>query len=186
MTNAELATETFQRQLAFGQMAETQIARWLMKRGHAILPIYDIEYDTGKGPRMFCREFEAAAPDLLVWTCYGAKWIEAKHKTVFTWYRIKQQWETGIDLHHYEAYERIATRTDLSVWLLFLHRSDVPDLRDQNKGCPPACPTGLFGGDLAALKQCESHRSNRHGRHGMVYWAHKDLKFLAPLKEIPR
>jgi len=40
----------FQQQLAFGQIAETEIAQWITRLGDTILPIYDIEYATGKGP----------------------------------------------------------------------------------------------------------------------------------------
>jgi hypothetical protein len=47
----------FQKRLAFGQIAETAIAQWIMRaRGGVVLPIYEVEHDTGKGPRVFSAE----------------------------------------------------------------------------------------------------------------------------------
>ena len=181
-----LSEQEFQARLAFGQAAETTIARWLRRRGAAILPIYDIEYDDGKGPRLFGGGYQVAAPDLLIWSKGGTLWCETKHKSVWTWYRKEQRWETGINLNHYDDYQVVAQQTGLPVWLLFLHRQDLPDIRDRQLGSPGRCPVGLFGGRLDELRKMESHRLNRHGRHGMVYWAHSTLALLASLDEVER
>lgn len=116
------------------------------------------------------------------------QFIEAKHKRVFTWYRIGARWCTGIDLHHYRDYQETQKVTGNRVWLLFLHRSSVPDPIDsKHECCPRECPTGLFGRPLDYLVKHESHTSGRYGRHGMVYWAHDVLKPpLATLEEIER
>jgi len=183
--NRTLGKTAFQKQLAFGQMAETLIARWLISKGKTILPIYDIEYDTGKGPRVFGEnDFQYAAPDLLVWSDKGTVWCEAKHKTVFSWYRKSKQWETGIDLNHWTAYQKVAERIGLPVWLLFLHRSDKPSPEDLRWDCPAICPAGLFGNELSQLTESTSHTSHLHGRHGMIYWAENNLLCLASLEEM--
>lgn len=66
--NRALCNEVFQERLAFGQIAETDIARWLMiARGNIILPIYDIEYETGKGPRLFSAAGNLVAQPAYVW-----------------------------------------------------------------------------------------------------------------------
>lgn len=184
--NGNLSTNPqFERQLAFGQIAETLIAKWIIARGNLVLPIYDVEVDTGKGPRLFGGvDSELVAPDLLVMSANGVYWIEAKHKTVFTWHRISSQWTTGIDQRHYEHYLKVDEQTPWPVWLLFLHQCETPSEIDVPHGCPEKCPTGLFGHPLARLKDCENHRHNNWGSSGMVYWGHRSLTLLATLETI--
>ena len=178
---------TFQRQLAFGQIAETEIAKWLLARGAVVLPVYDIEYETGKGPRLFTGSGQLIAPDLLVWKKQIC-WIEAKHKSVFTWHRKTMRWTTGIDKRHWHQYLKVRSLVDISIWLLFLHRSESPDRRDLQWDCPPRCPSGLFGGSLDRLENCINHDvpagNGGWGASGMVYWAHESLKKLATVEEV--
>lgn len=174
----------FERQLAVGQLGEGAISRWLQGRGHAVFPAYQIEQHTGKGPQLFALSGDLVLPDLLTFRGGKVHWFEAKRKTCFTWHRISQRWTTGIDLRHYGEYQEVAARTALPVWLLFYHPEAKPSEADTQHGCPDKCPTGLFGNDLSVLTLCESHRSDRHGRSGMVYWAHEDLRLLAPVAEL--
>lgn len=175
----------FESRLAFGQIAETRIAQWIIARGNHVLPIYDVEVDTGKGPRIFGGEDkELVAPDLLVMSRSGVSWIEAKHKTVFTWHRKTKTWTTGIDIRHYEDYLKVDEQTPWPVWLLFLHQSNTPSDIDIPHGCPDTCPVGLFGDRLSRLAKCENHRHKNWGKWGMVYWAVKSLALLATLEEI--
>ena len=184
-TNHTLRSEGFQKQLAFGQLAETDIAKWIMRRGGTVLPIYDIEYDTGKGPRVFSKLRTFVAPDMLVFKAGRMCWIEAKHKSVFAWYRLRQIWTTGIDLHHYSQYHEVQELLGIPVWLLFLHRSSTPSAIDRkHESCPATCPTGLFGGNLEFLSRNEDHRSDRHGSSGMVYWAHATLTKMASVGDM--
>jgi hypothetical protein len=158
------------------------------------MPVYEIEKSCGKGPQLFSRHGNLVAPDMLVFTSNGQLFIEAKHKSVFAWNRTRKQWVTGIDLHHYNDYLHVARRTKLPVWLMFLHKESQPDPRDIQHGCPPLCPTGLFGGEIFELATKENHRSiefdpsragfKGHGRTGMVYWAHRDLRMLATLDDV--
>jgi hypothetical protein len=170
----------FQANLAFGKIAETQISRYLKSRGNLILPVYDIEYETGKGPRLFGIQ-ELIAPDML---CFGAKhifWVEAKRKTVFSWHRITKRWTTGINKEHWEHYIQVHDATNLPVWLFFLHTCSTPSPQDLRMGCPDSCPVGLFGNTLAHLKDHINHTSSLWGNTGMVYWAVDHLKLIAPL-----
>jgi len=176
----------FQQSLARGKVGESAIARWFMARGHSVLPVYEIEKSHGKGPQLFRLGESFVAPDMLVFTSKGQIFVEAKHKTVFSWNRTRQIWVTGIDLRHYEDYLKVADSTSLPVWLMFLHTCSKPNPRDLEYGCPSVCPTGLYGGDLDYLRQNENHRSEPldpmrpgfkgHGTSGMVYWAEKSLK----------
>lgn len=172
----------FQTQLAFGHTAETKIARYLRSRGSVIMPVYDLEYDTGKGPQVFWGpNSQAAAPDLLIWKNDQSYFIEAKHKSRFTWYRKKQTWCTGIDRHHYSDYQRVVEVIHRPVWLFFLHEYSNPDPRDLRYKCPTQCPTGLFIGNLSNLINKESHQHWNWGKTGMVYWAEESLIKIAEI-----
>jgi hypothetical protein len=185
---------SFAQKLEYGKVAEGLIAQWLMARGNSILPVYEIEKSVGKGPQLFSASAEHVAPDMVAFTSNGVMWVEAKHKTVFTWHRNTQHWTTGIDLRHYGDYMHVAKQTKLPVWLMFFHRNEVPSDSDKRYGCPSECPTGLFGGDLFTLILKEHHRTLPidlgrngylgHGKSGMVYWAHGDLQHLATKQEV--
>lgn len=183
----------FDRRLESGKVAEGLIAAWLKSRGNAILPAYQVEQHTGKGPQLFSAEGAFVAPDMLAFTHEGITWIEAKHKSVFTWHRATSKWTTGIDLRHYVEYLRVSWRTKHPVWLMFYHREATPAQGDLEYGCPLECPTGLFGGELFRLVGSENHRSKPydasrtgflgHGKSGMVYWAVDVLRPLATKDE---
>lgn len=172
----------FQTYLATGQVGESRIARWFQHRGFSVLPVYEKELHTGKGPRLFTPHGQRIALDMFVFSGSGrqAAWIEAKHKSVFSWHRKTGQWVTGIDLRHYQDYLRIADETPWPVFLLFLHAQDRMDRRDE----PWPCPTGLFGGPLQDLRRREHHRDMRWGASGMVYWAHGTLHQYATLAAV--
>lgn len=181
---------TFTRTLAFGKVAEGRIATYMRARGWTVLPVYEIETGHGKGPQVFTPSRGLVAPDMFVFRD-NAVWIEAKHKTVFTWHWKTKTWTTGIDLRHYVDYCHVEEETPWPVWLMFLHDRNIPDDRDVDMGCPDTCPVGLFGNSLAYLRKHEHHRSEPRngnggwGRSGMVYWAHADLKLIAPLSRLP-
>lgn len=181
---------SFAESLQTGKVGESLIARYMMARGHSVLPVYEIEKDTGKGPQLFAPMGEQlVAPDMLVFTHGGVLFVEAKHKSVFTWHRLTRRWTTGIDIRHYDDYQRVAARTGTPVWLLFYHRESTPKQRDIDLGSPMECPSGLFGNELWYLVRNENHRSkpfnpNRagylgHGHSGMVYWRESSLKKIA-------
>jgi len=163
---------SFQDSLAVGKAGETEISQWLMGRGFNILPIYEVLQGNYKGPTLYAADGrKIIAPDLLAFNGQKIIWFEAKHKTAFTWHRISQRFVTGIDLHHYEQYQQIETLVDWPVWLLFLHKGG------QAKDSDPS-PAGLYGNELSALRKCENHRHENHGKTGMVYWAEKSLRKL--------
>jgi hypothetical protein len=186
-------TQAFEQTLAYGQMAESRISRWLRSRGSHVLPVYDKEFDDGKkeGPRFFT-SFAAdvaahrlIAPDMLV---FGKQilWVEAKHKTRFSWHGKSRRFVTGIDCKCWEHYKSVADLSHLPVWLMFLHSCAVTWPKDIEKwGAPALCPTGLYGGWIADLSVQYSHIDKRWGRSGMIYWAADGLKKLAELSDVP-
>ncbi len=166
---------SFAQNLVIGKVGESKIANWLKSRGYSVLPVYEIEINTGKGPRLFSPTKQIIAPDMLAFRNQDTLWIEAKHKTAFTWYRVKQQWETGIDLKHYLDYIEIDIYSPFRVWLLFLH--DGGKAKDSD-----VSPSGMYGNSLARLVKSESHRSNNWGKSGMVYWSIGSLVKLADIE----
>lgn len=167
----------FRESLHFGQMGESAIARWLRKRGHTVLPVYEKAIDTGKGPQLFLPQNGLVAPDMLVYKGQKAIWVEAKHKTGFSLHRLTGDWVTGIDLRHYLDYCEVDNQSPWPVWLLFVQRGGAA------KDSPPS-PPGLYGNTLAHLRAHEHHRHGAWGPSGMVYWAIGDLLQLATLDEM--
>ena len=149
-----------------GRAGETAIARWLIARGHSVLPVYEKIIEDGKGPQLFSASGGLVAPDLVAFKDGRVLWIEAKHKTAFTWWRIGQVFETGIDLRHYLDYLKVREKSGCPVFLLFLHKGG--QAKDS-----PLSPDGLYGNDLSVLAAHESHRDPRWGRSGMVYWTRR-------------
>jgi hypothetical protein len=173
---------SFEEKRRKGLIGESVIAKWINARGSSVLPIYQVEIDAGKGPQFYTSAGGYVAPDMMVFP--SMVWIEAKHKTAFTWHRITAQWCTGIDLRHYQQYHEVERISRRPVWLMFLHPLGTPREGDLAAGCPPNCPTGLFGNSLDTLKRCENHRSANWGRDGMVYWTPDAFKLFASLAEL--
>lgn len=161
----------FRESLEFGKAAETAIAKWLIGRGCKVLPAYEIVDAKFEGPRLFCKEGNLVTPDLLVFADGGTCWIEAKHKTAFTWHRKTSRFVTGVDMHHWNDYLAVKEKTKLKCWILFNHLGGVA--KDS-----PESPRGLFGGEVEFLQRNINHTHENWGRHGMVYWAHDKLKRL--------
>lgn len=168
-----------------GRVGESLIATWLKRRGWYILPVYEIEIDSGKGPRIFAPNGEQViAPDVLALHPDKGeiRFIECKHKSVFSWHRRSSSWQTGIDLKHWHDYLKLRVALDHEIWLLFLHKSEEPWHGDRKYGCPDVCPTGLYGQELMKLT-ASGREDTRHAR-GMIYWKEKDLRKLAPVDEL--
>lgn len=165
-------SQTFEDSLKFGKIAESKIARFFLDKGYAVLPIYEKEISEGKGPALFFPDKEIIGTDIMIFKSGKIFWIEAKHKTAFSWHRITSRWVTGIDIHHYKHYQEIMKRTEWPVWLMFYHEGG------QAKDSPAESPKGLFGNELSYLVNNENHRHDNWGKHGMVYWAIDKLKLI--------
>ncbi len=168
----------FKETLSYGVVGESLIANWFRSQGYSILPVYEVEINTGKGPRLSTPAGQLIAPDMFIFKSEKAFWIEAKHKNAFSWHRLTKRWVTGIDICHYEDYCIIDNALSYPVWLMFLHRGG------QAKDSPGDSPSGLFGKSLEFLRCNENHRSSNWGKTGMVYWDIASLEYLAPLKDI--
>lgn len=175
----------FEQQLYFGKVGESLIAKWMIRQGWNILPVYEKEKDSGKGPVVYTLDHNIIAPDMLAYQKENlqALWIEAKTKNSFTWHRISKKWVTGIDLRHYNDYLYLLKSSPWPIWLMFLHlKSD--GAKDTPTELIGHSPVGLFGNLLDILSKHENHRHDNWGTSGMVYWCHDDLLLLATIDEI--
>lgn len=173
----------FKDALNFGIDGEDVISNYFMYIGFSILPACRIECQPYKGPRLQSKESETTLPDLFAISKTGSMWIEAKHKSGFTWYRSMNRhgvfgsFQTGIDLKVYEEYRKIANETPFDVYLMFLHEGGKA--KDS-----PESPAGLWGDTIENLKKIEDHTSLNYGRSGMVYWNMCDLPQWATMEEL--
>lgn len=169
-----------------GRFGENVVARIVRARGCSIVPIRDIDMrEHWKGPRLTGPEgMEVVCADWLVIAPEGKTcWMEVKTKSRCSWHRFSRSWNTGIDQHYLDHYAITARRSDIPVWLVFLHLNETPSDEDVDGGAPPKCPTGLFGGEVLRLARVGRSHAN-HGKGGMVYWRMDQLTRLATDDEI--
>lgn len=168
--------------LKIGKIGESKIALWFQGRGYNVLPVYEKQINEGKGPVLFTSTSEnLICPDMLVFKGSKVFWIEAKHKTAFSWHRKTERWVTGIDKRHYQDYLKVAENLcGWPVYLIFLHEQGIA--KDTPAGMES--PTGLFGEDLNYLKKHINHTHDNWGRTGMVYWWIGDLKKYCELNDL--
>lgn len=174
----------FEDALRQGAIGESIITKYLCNVwGFAVLPAYEKVIDDRKGPRLFLRDKNLVVPDMLGFTNLGpAVWVEAKVKTLFSWYGKGRYFVTGINYHHYQDYQEVERQTGTPVLLAFLHYQAKTWARDVTKwGAPSTCPTGLFG--IWLDKTRESHR-DYSGNTLMIYWRYENLLRLATLEEM--
>jgi len=177
---SHVPANAFEHRLAVGKVGESLIANWLKRRGYNVLPAYEIAEPEFKGPRIFSVERDLVAPDLLAFRFWQEQrreqkrvlWVEAKSKAAFTWHRISQTYQDGIDKRHWLDYLELRRRMPWDLWLLFLHAPGGL-AKDNPEGMVP--PSGLFGGEIRRLAECIDHESDRWGSSGMVYWRCSDL-----------
>jgi hypothetical protein len=176
--------ETFSEKLQVGLLGEDLISRWLRSYGWHVLPAYEVSLDTGKGPRLFTAHGgKMVSPDLLIFQGKEIRWAEAKFKRAFTWHRISNSWQTGIDKYMFKEYLSVREATEFQVYLFFLHEPGHAAV-DTPEGA--VSPSGLYGQSIDILKNKIDHESDRHGPSGMVYWREKDLRKFCEYKEITR
>ena len=74
---------------AYGLTGESKIAQWWKDRGYNVLPVYEKLVGDYKGPSVFLSDGRSlVAPDMLAFSTHKSYWVEAKHKSAFSWHRI--------------------------------------------------------------------------------------------------
>lgn len=173
---------TFKEKLDKGRAGESEIALYLRSIDWYVLPAYEkIIENEMKGPRIYApNNKELIATDFFIFRGERARWVEVKHKTGFSWYRITQEWTTGIDKDNYRDYLEIDKKSPWPVHLLLLHEGG------HTKDSPEESPAGLFQQSLDYLSKNIHHTSDRYGPHGMVYWSIKSFNLLVTLKDFKK
>jgi hypothetical protein len=174
---------SFEQKLEAGLYGEDLISRWLIARGHQVLPAYQIQQNHGKGPRLFGQYGQLISPDLLVFKTNKVLWVEAKSKSAFTWHRLSATWQTGLDRRHWRDYLAVEKVTPFPVWIMFLH---APGHAAKDTPAGLESPSGLYGNSIAVLAATIHHEHENHGPSGMVYWREQDLKKVAIWEEVHR
>lgn len=179
----------FGRNLAWGQVGESDIARYLRRRGGHTIALCETANEHEKhGPRLLGCGEALTLPDLLSFRNGKASFIEAKQKKHFAWNRSKGVWVTGIDERHWHHYLKVQDRTAIPVWLLFLHKSDETPEWFLRYGAPPICPSGLFAQEIQDLARCIFDRnvSKKGGATDkpMVYWHWRSLIRIASVEQV--
>ena len=171
------SSAVFERKLKFGKIGESIIGSYFRNKGFIVLPIYEKEISEGKGPALYFPKEEIIATDMFVFRRNDIRWIEAKHKSVFTWHRNSETWTTGIDMHHYEQYRKIDKQTPWPVGLVFHHEGGYSETNPPDK----ESPSGIHGNSLEFLSEDENihHTWGKYGKGGMIYWAIDKLKLMA-------
>lgn len=134
----------FETNLAWGEEGEHLIARWLLRRGVAVAPLYRCAVRE-RGPVLLHEadghELARVLPDLTCWRRQRCFFAEVKRKKrwvgPFT-HRKKRGAETGFNLNHWRDYRLISGTTGAAVWVFFLH---------EEKG-----PTGVWAGEVTRLE----------------------------------
>ena len=175
----ELMPKDFDSSLEEGKIGESMIARWLIKQGRCVLPVYEKQSGEYKGPTLYSLGGALIAPDMLV---FGNEvyFAEAKNKSAFCWYRKTGRWTTGIDLRHYGDYQKVQAETGKTVFIFFLHKPGNA-AKDTPENMINKVPCGLYGATISYLMDNEDHRYETPmpgQRHGMVYWAEEKLPML--------
>ena len=165
----------FKKSLEYGQIAEGAIVKWLIERGNSVIPVYEKEIDTGKGPQVFTANESVVAPDVLVYKNGKFFFAECKRKNAFTWHRISKRWTTGIDIRHYKEYLKVSDIFETEVYLFFLQMGGVA--KDSEKS-----PSGLFYNSLSFLSKDENiNHVNDKWAKGMIYWSIDKLIKIAEI-----
>ena len=170
----------FQRALKGGLIGESKVAKWLIGRNWNVLPTYETELSSGKAPRLFTGVGSIISPDMMIFRDGRFKWVEAKTKSSFTWYRLSGTWQDGIDKVHWEEYLRVAEQTKVPLFIMFLHLGHKI-AKDTPPGKIP--PRGLYGANIEHLAKHIHHTSRSHGPTGMVYWNINTLTLIAEASE---
>lgn len=172
----------FEAQLKEGLAGESLIANWLKRKGWRVLPAYEVEQGHGKGPRLFTSYGQLICPDLLIFNGQShVKWIEAKTKSAFTWHRLSNSWQTGLDRRHWRDYLKVQSISPFPIWILFLHK---PNGCAKDTPVGYVSPSGLFGNTIGILQKSVDHEHENHGTSGMVYWKLNALKKIASYYEL--
>jgi len=165
----------FKQTLAQGKLIETLIAKWLIKRGYTIIPIYEIADNQYKGPQIFTPHESIIAPDMLAFKDGYFYFIEAKFKSGFTKHDNTGHYLTGIDLPHYRNYIKVMEHFNTDIRIIFVMEGKEVMGNTWN--------SGVYMGYLSEMVDCIHHTHEKGSKHGMVYWDEEVLTKVCTLEQ---
>lgn len=118
----EQKVDNFKDALAFGQDGEKEVASLLLKKGYAVLPLYQFEDDIS--PKIIEINGSHISPDLTIFKQNKCTFLEVKRKR--QWVEFKGVIETGCNYCHYLHYKKIANLTGVDLFMAFLHEEKMP------------------------------------------------------------
>jgi len=165
-----MSTSSFAKSLKLGLANESIITKYLNSRNFIVIPAYQIEQSTGKGPRVFApMDEQLITPDLLCIRNGKMRWTECKSKAEFVLYRKTGIFQTGFDIACFEQYQRVQEVTGIPVYIMFLNapRYGISE------------PSGLYYQTLDKLVETIDHSctNEKTGSKsgGLHYWNEYDL-----------
>jgi hypothetical protein len=164
--------EDFETQLARARAIEEAVARWCMRRGGMVLPVYDYSgLQDNKAPRLqgLPAKRSLVLPDLLVFRSGRRWWLEVKLKTETTATKIRGgRPETGIDLRHWRHYAAVQLETGIPVWVLFVHEREAE----------------VRGASIDELTEHARLSPNFNGGKGGMFFAWDSLHWVCDLDSV--
>jgi len=148
---------SFDDRLVFGAEGEHIVARWLMRLGAVVSPLYQYT-EHGKAPVVLWtadgKTISRIHPDLACWKDGASYFVEVKRKR--QWTRDPDQpergEETGFDQRLFDHYAEIAARTGAKLYVFFLHEQQPP--------------MGLFFAEISRLSRDVRRWNGKHNRSG--------------------
>lgn len=114
---------SFEEQLQFGEEGEELIAAIFIKKGFAVLPLY--QFTAEFAPKIITLQTNFISPDLTIFKNGKVVFIEVKSKT--RWVKFNGVVETGCNFRHYEHYKNLSEYTNIDLYLVFNHTEDKPE-----------------------------------------------------------
>lgn len=161
--------DDFQEKLEFGLDGENKVAKFMLSHGYDVLQIYKKEGAEKQGPRLLSSLGHRVAPDMMVFRNGKQFWIEVKRKTGATWFKLSEQWETGINRRHFNEYCAISEMSQLPLWIIFIQEGGPAERSG------PVTPKGWFCQSIEWLK---ANALKKTFNPSMIYWRLYDMKQL--------
>lgn len=145
----------------FGDLAQNEVRRLHEIVGDWVVPTYAIA--NGGAPVLVRLLERHVLPDLQVFNAKGGRWVEVKYKDHLDKFQKLNQWQQGIDLHHWNDYCEVEQKTGLPGQL------DLIQIKPGKEADPDPV---LLWQSFAILRECAQIKPTSHAsfRHGVVYF----------------
>lgn len=160
----------FEEKIAFGNIAELEIAKILVEGGYFVIRSYDYvgKGENNKAPRMYGKIANLILPDLDACKEGKRTWIECKHYTDTPFNRKFQIFVHGIKLRHYKHYLEVEKVSGCAVMLF------IKEIKNNE----------ILYARLKTLKTYPCLFFHEHSDSCLIYFNRDDFKVI-PLTKKP-